>query len=229
MAKEKSEFGIDPKLSVLANAARTIGARLDAMLAYEPTLSDPKAVYELHQMRIAAKRLRYTLEIYQEVYETFTPYGKTFTAAIESVRMLQEHLGEIHDADVLVPQLTEHLARQLHDGYGETKKGEPFVGVHRVDFDACQGLLTLCRQARSDRDKRYARLLQDWNTLQEKQSFESLRALLQNAITAPPPPAPEEGDRAQAERADAPPSPGAARPVTRRTRRRAANDHEHGT
>jgi hypothetical protein len=227
MAKAKSASGVNPALSSLTNAALTIGARLDAMLAYEAILHKPDEVYELHQMRIAAKRLRYTMEIFQGIYADYTPYGKTFDAAIESVRSLQEHLGEIHDADVLVPQLTEHLARLLRDGYGENRQGEPLVGVHRVDFDACEGLLTLCQQVRADRDQRYAQLREDWKQLRDRQTFENLRALLEDAIAAKPPPAKEEGGSKKEGDEETPSPPKAVRPAPRRTRRRLANDHEH--
>src|SRR5689334_16042356 len=146
MAKSKRESDIDPKAPLLANAARVITRRLDEMLAYEGYLADASLIHELHQMRIAAKRLRYTLEIFQDIYTRYTPYGKAFTETISKVRDLQEILGEIHDADVLAPRLIEQLARQLKDGYGADAGGLPVIGVHHVDLEACAGLLALCQQ-----------------------------------------------------------------------------------
>ncbi|HZP80726.1 MAG TPA: CHAD domain-containing protein [Chthonomonadaceae bacterium] len=186
MARARPIVGIDPDAPLLASAARIVSARLDEMLAYESCLADADAVYALHQMRIAAKRLRYTMEMFQDAYNSFSRYGKPFAAAIEEIRALQELLGEIHDADVLVPQLTEHLARLLRKGYGENAKGGPRVGVHLVDFEACQGLLTLCRETQAARDARFQQLKERWAQLQQQTYFDTLRALLEKAATEPP-------------------------------------------
>jgi hypothetical protein len=182
MAKAKPIVGIDPQAPLIVNAALILGTRLGEMLAYESALSDPDRVYELHQMRIAAKRLRYTMEMFQDAYEAFSRFGKPFAAATDEIKQLQEHLGELHDADVLAPQLTEHLARLLKPGYGTDKRGEPVVGVHHVDFDACQGLLTLCQEIRTQRDARYRQLLEHWEQLQAQDYFGKLRALLRDAL-----------------------------------------------
>src|SRR5207253_1576122 len=97
-------------------------------------------------MRIAAKRLRYSMEIFQPLVAGHTQYVKEFAKATEQIKSLQEHLGVIHDADVLVPRLEEQMARLLKRGYGKDKKGELRTGVHLVDLEGCQGLLTLCTQ-----------------------------------------------------------------------------------
>src|SRR5690242_11418296 len=171
MAKAKPIVGIDPQAPLIVNAALILGTRLGEMLAYESALSDPDRVYELHQMRIAAKRLRYTMEMFQDAYTAFSRDGKPFAAAIEEVKALQEHLGEIHDADVLVPQLTEHLARLLKKGFGKDSRDEPIVGVHRADFAAGQGLLTLCRETQAARDARYQQLRAHWEQLRTQNYF----------------------------------------------------------
>jgi CHAD domain-containing protein len=179
--KESSGVALDPERPILVNAARIIGARLDELIDYERYLYDSDEVYEQHQMRIAAKRLRYTLEMFVESVRQQTPYEEEYTTALETVRTFQEHLGEIHDADVLVPRLLEHLNHLLAEGYGVEKSGEPVAGVHRVDIDACEGLLVLCREARALRDRHYRRLVRDWERAVEGLTFERLRALLREA------------------------------------------------
>ena len=197
------------KAPLLVNAARLIGKRLDAFLSYEPYLAYPDKVYELHEMRIAAKRLRYTMEIFQDAYALRPDVGAQFGQALDAVKAVQEHLGALHDADVLVPRLLEHLAHILRDGYGTppheahhvtahadaAKKtqslpakplllaspdtdGRPIAGVHRVNYDACQGLLNLCTQTRADRDARYALLQQAWQEMAQARQFDRLRHLL---------------------------------------------------
>ena len=59
---------------------------------------DPAAGVAQHDMRIAAKRLRYVLEIVAECF------GPEALAAERAAKALQAVLGEIHDCDVMLPQ-----------------------------------------------------------------------------------------------------------------------------
>ena len=97
-----------PRLWVfLAIALPTLGAVIANLpsvdLTYQlragaETALDPGAAEAQHDMRIAAKRLRYVLEI---VGPCFGPEAK---AARRAARELQNVLGEIHDCDVLLPR-----------------------------------------------------------------------------------------------------------------------------
>ena len=243
--------GAADKTSLLVKAGILIGKRLDAFLSYEPFLAYPDKVYELHEMRIAAKRLRYTLEIFQDAYTLHTSAGAEFGQALDAVKAVQEHLGALHDADVLVPRLLEHLGRILKDGYGtpsashsaaehagadkKTKPapvapvtpvapasldldGRPIAGVHRVNYDACQGLLNLCTQTRAERDARYDLLQQAWQTMMQTRQFDRLRALLaeqaapQDTRTAEALPAAPDGDGDAPDGSDALPDGSDANP-----------------
>ena len=184
VAKARPIAGLDADAPIFDSARLIIKSRLGEMLSYEQFLDKVEHVSELHQMRIAAKRLRYSMEIFQSVYNACTPFGKEFEKAVTEIKALQEHLGEIHDADVLVPTLEENLARMLKPGYGSDKKGELRTGVDLVDLDACQGLLTLCLQARDGRADRYRRLLEDWRRLREQDYFDNLDLLLHRACAA---------------------------------------------
>ncbi len=185
MARAKPIRDLDPDAPVLVTSARVIELRLDEMLDYECYIGDPDEVYQLHQMRIAAKRLRYSLEIFLDVYNEATPFGKDYGKAIEAIKSLQEFLGDIHDADVLLPQLAEHLGRLLRPAYGTDRRGDDVVGVHNVDMNACQGLMTLCQETRQRRDERYALLLAEWKRLQDEHFFFRFRQLLDEAALLP--------------------------------------------
>ena len=182
MAKAKPVAGLNTRSSVFVNTALIISTRIGEMRAYERYLSEPDRSDELHQMRIAAKRVRYTMEIFEPVYVRYTSVGVGFSEAIAQVKSIQEHLGAVHDSDVLVPQLTAHLGQLLKRG-GEDKRGEPQAGVHLVDFDACQGLLTMCQEMRARRDKNFQKLLAEWQRLQGEQFFDRLQDVLKAAIT----------------------------------------------
>ena len=69
--------------------------RLEDLLAMEPCVDQPAAVAEHHTMRIAAKRLRYALEVFRPLY------GASAVRFVAAARQAQRRLGEIHDCDVL--------------------------------------------------------------------------------------------------------------------------------
>jgi CHAD domain-containing protein len=167
MAQGARVLGVDPENSVRANAALIIPVRVAELVAWERFIGDPERVGELHQMRIAAKRLRYTMEMFAVCY------GAEFAQAVDRVKWIQEQLGDIHDADVLVPELQERAARVL-----APSKSKRLTGVYSGDFDAAAGLVALCRLKRADRETTYRKFLEGWRDLRTEGFFESLRRLL---------------------------------------------------
>ena len=87
---------------------KQIQTQLDAFLFYEVFIFDQTRVEELHQMRISAKKLRYALEVFSELYNNETDF------ALEVARKAQEFLGNIHDDDEVLK-----LKRQLADSNEE--------------------------------------------------------------------------------------------------------------
>jgi CHAD domain-containing protein len=77
-----------------------------AVRAYEGKVPGAD-VTTLHALRITGKRLRYALEFFREVLEPVSD-GR-IAEAIEMVVALQDHLGELHDADVTLTRLHEFL------------------------------------------------------------------------------------------------------------------------
>ena len=77
---------LDKARSLGENAARIVQVRLDEMLAFAPQALDGKAKAQ-HDMRIAAKRLRYVLEL------TGFVFGKPADTARRRARDLQDILG----------------------------------------------------------------------------------------------------------------------------------------
>jgi CHAD domain-containing protein len=92
--------------SRLGGAARRIAAqRVADMLQFDEAVRDPDNIRELHDLRIAAKRLRYTLEVLGSAL------GPAATVVESEARALQDVLGEVHDCDVLAPRLQKELVR----------------------------------------------------------------------------------------------------------------------
>ncbi|HET9121362.1 MAG TPA: CHAD domain-containing protein [Solirubrobacterales bacterium] len=92
---------LDPERSLGENAARIIEVRLDEMMDLAPRALDGSTKAQ-HDMRIAAKRLRYVLEV------TGFIFGKPADTARRRARDLQDILGEIHDCDVMLPRVRDH-------------------------------------------------------------------------------------------------------------------------
>lgn len=120
--KPRSVEGLNPKAPLRGNAARIVQTRLDELLSFAGTALDPGAATAQHDMRIAAKRLRYVLEIVGPCF------GLEAKAARRAARELQSVLGEIHDCDVMLPRVEgidslavrlrgrrELLFRRFHD------------------------------------------------------------------------------------------------------------------
>ena len=95
---------LDPRAPLADNAARIIRIRLDEMLSFAPAALEFERTDDQHDMRIAAKRLRYILET------TEFCFGKPAQTARRRARDLQDLLGELHDCDVMLPRVEAHLA-----------------------------------------------------------------------------------------------------------------------
>lgn len=164
---------LHPDRSLLQNASHAIRERMQAFLAYEACLEQPDMVHELHAMRIAGKRLRYTIEIFKEAFEGQSEggYVKEFH---QHIRTIQDILGEIHDADVIVPTLTEQLSRIIGEGFGKDAQGEDLVGVHRIDYNVVEGLFVLCRRIATERDAHFTALQQVWGEVRTSGILERL-------------------------------------------------------
>lgn len=98
--------------------------RLAAVRSYESILSSP-SIDQLHQLRIAFKRLRYTVEYFREVLS-----GEA-EAVIKEIKRLQDHLGDLNDANVACRILSGFLdhweERQGHLPLTERQNPEPIV------------------------------------------------------------------------------------------------------
>jgi CHAD domain-containing protein len=95
--------GFPPKpFQVRHVAPRLIYTRWEHVQAFEPVLKDAP-ISVLHALRIECKRLRYTLEFFAEIL------GPEAKQVIEQVVRLQDHLGDLHDADVANTMLSDFL------------------------------------------------------------------------------------------------------------------------
>jgi hypothetical protein len=96
--------GIVPEASLATNARRILAVRIAEFYSYAPIVVLETATEELHNLRISAKRLRYTLELFRAVF------GESGERQIERVKAIQEELGNLHDADVRIALILNELS-----------------------------------------------------------------------------------------------------------------------
>lgn len=110
--------------------------RLAEVRAYDEWVRGPDVPLErLHQLRIAIKRLRYTLEFFAEAL------GPDAAAVIDECKALQDHLGDLQDAAVASDLLREFLASGVWGqgtGKGKSRTAESVVAPGVADYLAAK-------------------------------------------------------------------------------------------
>ena len=96
-------------------APRLIYEHYEQVRAYE-TVAGNGAISTLHALRIDFKRLRYTLEFFEEVL------GSEARGVINEIKTMQDHLGDLNDADV-----AETMLREFVDHHNQAYSGVPLV------------------------------------------------------------------------------------------------------
>jgi len=161
MAKAFPLLATDPEGTFVQNAPLMLHIRLGEMYRLSSAVPDPTRVEGLHAMRIAAKRLRYTMEIFEPCFSGIQGL-KDYKYLYTNVKSIQERIGDIHDCDVRMPALNDFLI--------EHGKRRPEIKI---------GLQKLIEREQAQRDKIYVDLVAFWAKLEKagfRRRFE--RALL---------------------------------------------------
>ena len=106
MAKAKPITGLDATAETGTNAREIARFRLEEMFEWDVYVDNPYQVQKLHDLRIAAKRLRYTLEIFEDVL----PEG--CAKVVQELTTIQDEIGALHDSDVQIALLRLCLGSQ---------------------------------------------------------------------------------------------------------------------
>jgi hypothetical protein len=159
---------LDPSRPLGENAARIIQVRLDEMLSFAPKALDGR-VKAQHDMRIAAKRLRYVLEV------TGFCFGRPADTARRRARDLQDILGEIHDCDVMLPRVRGHLqelqradAEVVRRRAAEDPDLDPRLAARSPNRPAYRGLDVLAVYLEARRRLLSDRFVASWRLQEER-------------------------------------------------------------
>ncbi|MDR3709683.1 MAG: CHAD domain-containing protein [Capsulimonadaceae bacterium] len=174
MAKAAPLLAMDENGTLADNAPVMVLIRLTEMVRFAAHIGDPNRVQELHNMRIAAKRLRYTLEIFQPCFTG--SLAKEYKAVYDRVKSIQEQIGEIHDCDVRGPAIQTFL-----DDHAR-RRPEIRIGLER-----------LIAREKNERDRMYAEFIEYWAGLCRKGFRARIFRLVAALETGTPPEEEAEG------------------------------------
>lgn len=157
---------VDLKSPELAQKALdAIEEALGEFLRFADIVDQPENSDKLHAMRIAGKRLRYTMEIFAPIYaDELRPY-------IIVMKDIQDQLGEYHDNDVWenwLPKFVDKERARIEDYFGNAGPLKRLLpGLHNLMEDRTQAKAAA-----------YEAFALNWQTLAEEHVWDHLRELL---------------------------------------------------
>jgi CHAD domain-containing protein len=142
---------------IYTQAYRQIRSRLKKMLAYKKYVNRSRDVTNLHQMRITAKHLRYTMEYFEPIF------NGELRIYIQKVREIQKLLGEFHDCVVWI----QYFSDISNEKSMQTAKIKP-----GIDY-----LLADQKKRRKDIYRQFRRC---WDETIRENTWENLKKMLKN-------------------------------------------------
>jgi CHAD domain len=163
------------------------------MYSWAKYVDNPYEVRNLHNLRIAAKRLRYTFELFEDVLPS------ACQGIAKELAQLQDELGTLHDADVMIALLRLCLGSEvggtlyeqaLAKAGKQSGKGQLMLQPELVTIvldpavapsaEERYGLEQLLLQEQNRRQEHYKAFRQHWYQLQAR----DFRRAILNALDA---------------------------------------------
>jgi hypothetical protein len=168
--KARKVKGLDPDGSFEENARRIVEVRLGELTSLASGALENGSADELHDARIAAKRVRYVLEL------SGPALGRPAAPAARVARGLQDLLGEIHDCDVMLERIRHHADRlRAEDAEAvrihATRPGgelEAQAAQNAGNLDRHWGLEALSAFVTARRDILRERFEREWKALERR-------------------------------------------------------------
>ncbi|HLX56376.1 MAG TPA: CHAD domain-containing protein [Ktedonobacteraceae bacterium] len=176
MAKARPITGLDAQAPLATNARLIAKERLAELYQWDHSVDNPYNIRELHDLRIAAKRLRYTFEVFEEVLPAASE------AIVNELTQIQDELGAVHDSDVMIALLRMCLVGQdsdMRDGNRHSSHGKKALVPAKMaaylldpsaapDVEQRYGLEQYLQQQEHLRAQYYSAFRQHWYQLQAR-------------------------------------------------------------
>lgn len=141
-------------------------SRSNELCSMSVSLYQPFEIEPLHRMRIAAKRLRYAIELFTQCWP------ERIASFAEEIAKVQKSLGELHDCDVWIADLGARLVKLNRMHFPDK---EVTVETHTHEGQAAIWLL---RHFMIERTKHYRDALTRWHEWEMSGFFSSLQETL---------------------------------------------------
>jgi len=109
-----ADIEVDPFEPYALAAARIVRVRADELFGHAENVLDTSDIERVHDMRVASRRLRAVLEIFEPCF----PQGD-FKTVLRDVKALADALGERRDPDVHIEdmeELSKHVQAAFRPG-----------------------------------------------------------------------------------------------------------------
>ncbi len=174
--KARKVKGLKPDAPLGDNALLVLAVRIEELRSFAAAARDPANQAALHDMRIAAKRVRYVLEL------TAPALGRAASRGATRAKRLQTLLGDIHDCDELLRDVRDHAKRLRAEDAAEIRRN---AGERAADVSAAaartapnrtryRGLESLRAYLRARRDVLHARFVREWGELEREAAWTML-------------------------------------------------------
>jgi putative phosphoesterase len=167
MIPSKESPGSSHSFATYTAAQEHIRSCFTDFLSLQDYVDKEDEIKKHHEMRIAAKHLRYTMELFSPLYDT------RLASYITMMKEFQDILGEMHDCDVwcaYIPTVLDNLKRSLEDTLPDQSSNQ------EKDIEA--GLTSFLQFIRSRRHELYTEFTQYW----QKNTSNSMLSSLENLI-----------------------------------------------
>ena len=148
--------------STYIKAHSYISEKLGKFLVMEDCVHHENDIINHHKMRIRAKWLRYTIEVFSPQYDN------ELKEYISIMKNFQDLLGEMHDYDVwieFIPKFITDIKIEL------TSRIETNEKIPTIE----KGLLKFLQDIQEMRRTKYQKFVSFWEDTKKKQTFEKLR------------------------------------------------------
>jgi CHAD domain-containing protein len=142
MAKARDIPGLDWSMSYGDAAARTVAVRAQEVYDHAAGVLDTEDIERVHAMRVATRRLRAVLEIYEPCFPR-----EELRPVLREVRALADALGERRDPDVELQALGQFAA-----SVGPDERAGVELFIARTRAEQADGNMRL-REALEDADR----------------------------------------------------------------------------